>query len=99
MGAMCIVYSTMDLGQRLHWIYWLPGETIASLDGRFEVKWTISCHVQIVQRSAEMAQSAQHGLSVLSGRHDPDVHVHGGPRIPVSGHGIGADEEVSNLFA
>ncbi len=36
-----IVYSTMDLGKRLHWIYWIPGETVASLEGRFEVKWTI----------------------------------------------------------
>ena len=36
-----IVYSTMDLGQRLHWIYWLPGETVAGLEGLFEVKWSI----------------------------------------------------------
>ncbi len=36
-----IVYSTGDLGKRLHWIYWLPGETVAALDGRFEVKWVI----------------------------------------------------------
>ncbi|GIX50497.1 MAG: hypothetical protein KatS3mg132_691 [Limisphaera sp.] len=36
-----IVYSTGDLGRRLHWIYWVPGETTASLDGRFEVKWVI----------------------------------------------------------
>lgn len=36
-----IVYSTMDLGKRLHWIYWLPGKTVAGLDGLFEVKWTI----------------------------------------------------------
>lgn len=36
-----IVYSTGDLGRRLHWIYWLPGETISGLTGRFEVKWTI----------------------------------------------------------
>ncbi|PWG62706.1 hypothetical protein DEM34_11180 [Spiribacter halobius] len=34
-----IVYSTGDLGQRLHWIYWLPGESTTSLDGRFQVKW------------------------------------------------------------
>jgi len=33
-----IVYSTGDLGKRLHWIYWIPGETIASLDRRFEAK-------------------------------------------------------------
>lgn len=36
-----IVYSTMDLGKRLHWIYWLPGETTTGLDGLFEVKWVI----------------------------------------------------------
>jgi hypothetical protein len=33
-----IVYSTMDKGQRLHWIYWLPGESVASLNGRFQVR-------------------------------------------------------------
>ncbi len=31
----------MDLGKRLHWIYWLPNETTAGLDGLFEVKWVI----------------------------------------------------------
>ncbi len=36
-----IVYSTGDLGKRLHWIYWVPGETTASLDGRFEVRFAI----------------------------------------------------------
>lgn len=36
-----IVYSTMDLGHRLHWIYWLPDTSLSDLDGRFEVKWTI----------------------------------------------------------
>jgi hypothetical protein len=36
-----IVYSTMDLGKRLHWIYWLSGETIANLTGKFEVEWVI----------------------------------------------------------
>jgi hypothetical protein len=36
-----IVYSTMDLGKRLHWIYWLPGKTTAELEGLFEVKWVI----------------------------------------------------------
>ncbi len=36
-----IVYSTGDLGKRLHWIYWLPGETKSTLNGRFEVKWVI----------------------------------------------------------
>ncbi len=33
-----IVYSTGDLGKRLHWFYWIPGETTASLNGRFQVK-------------------------------------------------------------
>ncbi len=36
-----IVYSTGDLGKRLHWIYWVPGETMTNLDGKFEVKWTV----------------------------------------------------------
>ena len=36
-----IVYSTGDLGKRLHWMYWLPGETIAALQDRFQVKWVI----------------------------------------------------------
>ena len=35
-----IVYETGDLGKRLHWIYWLPDETVAGLEGRFEVKWS-----------------------------------------------------------
>ncbi len=33
-----IVHSTLGGGQRLHWIYWVPGETIASLSGRFQVR-------------------------------------------------------------
>lgn len=36
-----IVYSTGDLGKRLHWIYWLPGETVESIDGEFQVRWVI----------------------------------------------------------
>jgi hypothetical protein len=36
-----IVYSTGDLGKRLHWIYWLPGETTGGLEGVFEVKWVV----------------------------------------------------------
>lgn len=36
-----IVYSTGDLGKRLHWIYWLPGKTKASLNELFQVKWVI----------------------------------------------------------
>ncbi len=36
-----IVYSTGDLGKRLHWIYWVPGETTETLDGKFEVKWSV----------------------------------------------------------
>lgn len=34
-----ITYSTGDLGQRLHWIYWLPGESLTSLEGRFQTKF------------------------------------------------------------
>ena len=33
-----IVYSTGDLGKRVHWIYWLPGQTVAGMDGLFQVK-------------------------------------------------------------
>lgn len=33
-----IVYSTGDLGKRLHWVYWLPNTTIAQLSGCFQVK-------------------------------------------------------------
>lgn len=32
-----VVYSFGDLGKRLHWIYYIPGETISSLTGRFEI--------------------------------------------------------------
>ncbi len=32
-----VVYSFGDLGKRLTWIYWVPGETVASLSGRFKV--------------------------------------------------------------
>lgn len=33
-----VVYSFGDLGRRLTWIYWIPGETTTSLAGRFEIK-------------------------------------------------------------
>ncbi len=33
-----IVYSTGDLGKRLHWFYWLPGQTVAGMNGLFQVK-------------------------------------------------------------
>jgi hypothetical protein len=36
-----IVYSTMDLGKRLHWIYWIPGVTKDDLNGLFEVNNTV----------------------------------------------------------
>ncbi len=36
-----IVYSTGDLGKRLHWIYWVPGVTTDALQGKFQVKWVI----------------------------------------------------------
>lgn len=32
-----VVYSFGDLGRRLTWIYWMPGETVASLDGRLSI--------------------------------------------------------------
>jgi len=35
-----IVYETGDFGKRVHWIYWLPNETVAGLEGKFEVKWS-----------------------------------------------------------
>ena len=37
-----IVYSTMDLGKRLHWIYWVPGKTINDLQTcNFQVNWMV----------------------------------------------------------
>jgi hypothetical protein len=36
-----IVYSTGDLGKRLHWVYWLSGETVADLTGNFEVRYIV----------------------------------------------------------
>ena len=37
-----IVYSTMDLGKRLHWIYWVPGKTIAQLQNcNFQTNWMV----------------------------------------------------------
>lgn len=36
-----IVYSTGDLGKRIHWIYWIPGKTKSELDKLFQVKWVI----------------------------------------------------------
>lgn len=39
-----IVYSTGDTGNRIHWVYWLPGENTAGLDDRLEVKWVIDWH-------------------------------------------------------
>lgn len=35
------VYSFGDLGKRIHWVYWIPGQTTASLNGLFEVKYVI----------------------------------------------------------
>jgi hypothetical protein len=35
-----VVYSFGDLGKRLTWIYWIPGETVASLTGRFQIGLT-----------------------------------------------------------
>lgn len=36
-----IVYSTGDLGFRLHTLFWIPGETTASLDGRFQMRYCL----------------------------------------------------------
>lgn len=36
-----IVYSTDDLGKRLHWIYWIPDKTVSELNNLFQVKWVI----------------------------------------------------------
>lgn len=37
-----IVYSTMDLGKRLHWIYWIPGKAIDDLKAcNFQVNWMV----------------------------------------------------------
>lgn len=36
-----IVYSTGDLGTRLHWIYWMPETSVQALQGLFEVKWVV----------------------------------------------------------
>lgn len=33
-----VVYSFGDLGKRLTFLYWVPGESTATLDGRFEIK-------------------------------------------------------------
>jgi hypothetical protein len=35
------VYSFGDLGRRIHWIYRIPGTTIAEQSGLFEVKWVV----------------------------------------------------------
>jgi len=32
-----VVYSFGDLGKRLTWIYWIPGETTSTLPGRFQI--------------------------------------------------------------
>jgi hypothetical protein len=36
-----IVYSTMDLGKRTHFIYYMPDKTIADLAGNFQIKLSI----------------------------------------------------------
>ena len=36
-----IVYSTGDLGSRLHWIYWIDGATTTDLAGNFEARFVI----------------------------------------------------------
>jgi hypothetical protein len=32
-----VVYSFGDLGSRLTWIYWVDGETVENINGRFEI--------------------------------------------------------------
>jgi len=39
--AEMIVYSTGDLGYRLHTLFWIPGETTASLNGRFQMRYCL----------------------------------------------------------
>ena len=36
-----ITYDTMDQGYRVHWIFWVPGATIAGLEGDFEVRYLV----------------------------------------------------------
>jgi len=36
-----IVYSTGDLGRRLHTMFWIPGETILTLPGRFQMRYCL----------------------------------------------------------
>lgn len=36
-----IVYSDEDLGKRVHWIYFIEGETTASITDRFQVKYAL----------------------------------------------------------
>jgi len=36
-----IAYSDGDFGKRVSWIYWLPGETTAGLQDRFQVKYSL----------------------------------------------------------
>ncbi len=36
-----IVYSDGDLGKRVHWVYFLEGETVAGLADRFQVKTSL----------------------------------------------------------
>ena len=35
-----VVYSFGDLGKRLHWIYWIPGVTVADLSGHIQLSLT-----------------------------------------------------------
>jgi len=35
-----VVYSFGDLGKRLTWVYWVPGATVESLTGRFQISLT-----------------------------------------------------------
>jgi hypothetical protein len=42
-----IVYSTGDQGQRLHWMYWIPGTSKAELTGNLQVKWVIDWDAEV----------------------------------------------------
>lgn len=43
-GTLCtdpldfIVYSTGDLGKRVHWIYWIPNMSVSQMSGLFQVR-------------------------------------------------------------
>jgi len=44
------------------------------------------------------ANARRTASAILSGRHDPDIDVHGGSKITVGSQCVGTDEEEFNLF-